>query len=296
METSQGRLRLPQYGRDLALHGRQSKIIFTNYAFGTSRVLYSTAQVLFAGRIGERDVLFLHGDARQEHEVSLELLGVPTPVMEIASHPGVVHHRSRPGQNRIAGQTGISFLAGIEGLVTVWDSDEQLVLFSDSETAGRFWAPSVADAGSGAPFANFWSFGTNTSVLVGGPYLVREARMQGRELALSGDLDEGVRLIVIASPDVTSITWNDIPVPTVQAAAGGVSAVGAFAGELALRGGYAPVEAQPLEKWRFAWSLPEIWGNFSDADWTVADKKSTNIPYKPLYGDGTVLYGCDYGL
>jgi hypothetical protein len=40
--------------------------------------------------------------------------------------------------------------------------------------------------------------------------------------------------------------------------------------------------------------LPEIRSGFSDANWTPANHTTTKIPFKPYYGDGRVLYGCDY--
>lgn len=61
--TSAGNFEVPRFTSGITLAGRQSKIIVTDYSFGlSSKVLYSTAQVLFAGQIGGRDVLFLYGD------------------------------------------------------------------------------------------------------------------------------------------------------------------------------------------------------------------------------------------
>jgi hypothetical protein len=51
-----------------------------------------------------------------------------------------------------------------------------------------------------------------------------------------------------------------------------------------------------LKDWKFADSLPEVRSDFNDANWTAANRTKTNIPFKPYYGDGTMLYGCDYGL
>ena len=62
MPSSQGTLTLPQTpGSTIALTGRQSKLVITDYTFGASGVLlYTTASIFFAGTIGARDVLFLH--------------------------------------------------------------------------------------------------------------------------------------------------------------------------------------------------------------------------------------------
>ena len=50
-----------------------------------------------------------------------------------------------------------------------------------------------------------------------------------------------------------------------------------------------------LTGWKYKDSLPEIKTDFDDAEWIVAEKTSTNINVKPRFGDGRVLYGCDYG-
>jgi hypothetical protein len=288
--TSIGEIHLPQYVTSLSLVGRQSKLIVTDYDFGSSSLLYSTAHVFFAGTIGDRDILFLYGDASQDHEAAIRLTGIPNPLRR---HPLVSAQSNFDG----SAHTVISFLSGVEGLVTVWDSSTQLVLYSDTETAGTFWSPPIAHGHD--RFLNYWSFGTNMSILVGGPYLVREAQIHGEQLALRGDLEKDVRLTVIAQPEITSILWNDIPIPLSPTLSADVSSIGAFVGDLALfrdGDGVSPVSLPRLSHWKFAWSLPEIYSNFSDSHWTSANHTKTNNPWGPVYGDGTVLYGCDYGL
>jgi len=68
-----------------------------------------------------------------------------------------------------------------------------------------------------------------------------------------------------------------------------------FVGRVELKNPASSIVAPTLGNWKFADSLPEIQANFSDASWTIANHITTNIPYKPYYGD-RVLYGCDYKL
>ncbi|KIJ64658.1 glycoside hydrolase family 35 protein [Hydnomerulius pinastri MD-312] len=283
VSTSAGSFQIPRVASAITLGGRQSKVIVTDYSFGSSKVLYSTAQVLYAGQIGDRDVLFLYGDPSQEHEAALTLTGTPRLQAQTASI-------SSTSAN---GVTTLSFLSGIEGLVTIWDSSEQLILYSDTTTAGTFWSPEIATSASG-DFANYWQFGTNTSILVGGPYLVRNATISGSTLALRGDLNESVRLTVIAPETVKAITWNGIPIPADATAAATLTPQGGFSAQLSPSSSAAGIVPPPLTGWKYANSLPEIQSNFSDANWTLANHTTTNIPFKPYYGDGRVLYGCDY--
>jgi len=247
--------------------------------------LYSTAQIFFAGKIGNRDVVFLYGDSNQEHETALSLKGTPRPQTQLAN---IIFTESR------VDHTIVSFLPGIQGLITIWDSDEQLVLFSDTGTAGTFWLPMIATDTTNT-FNNYWQIGSNSSVLVGGPYLVRGASMNGSELELRGDLKDDVRLTVIAPSNVRSITWNGIPVAPDVSASPDISFLRGFNGQLRTKQ-QVTMPIPTLGNWKFADSLPEINGDFSDEKWTAANLTSTNIPFKPYYTDGQVLYGCDYQL
>jgi hypothetical protein len=291
VETFQGILQLPLIAPAITLGGRESKLIVTNYQFGSSALTFSTATILFGGVIDGRDVLFLHGPASQAHEFALPLTGTPNPWLH-AESAGLVIMENNSDNARLG--TVINLLPGIEGLVTIYDSDTQLVLFADSRTAATFWAPSL-DGAAGDPFRAFWDVGTTAAVLVGGPYLVRSAALEqgGARLALRGDLKEGVRLTVIAPRRVRSITWNGMDV-----GGGDLDLVTGSAPvfDLAPRVGLAGVRVAQLSGWRYANSLPEIGVGFDDAGWIVADHTETNVPEKMWYGDGRVLYGCDYGL
>ncbi|KAI8986121.1 glycoside hydrolase superfamily [Trametes punicea] len=291
LPTSNGTLVLPQTTDGITLNGRQSKVIVTDYSFGAhGSVLYSTASVFFAGTIGSRDVLFLFGDADQSHEAALTLTGNGARVQ--SSRVQFTTSRSSRGV------TAITVLPGSTGLVTLWDSDTQLVFFADTVTAATFWAPAVPSSTPNTirGFEHYWQFGTNTTVLVGGPYLVRNASFAdgGRKLALRGDLNASVLLTVVAPPSVTEVTWNGEEVelrPTTQA-----SGRGFLTGRLTQRAAVKSVQAPKLTGWKFADSLPEVQPGFDDSPWVLANHTTTNITNKPLFGDGRVLYGCDYGF
>ncbi|EIW59741.1 uncharacterized protein TRAVEDRAFT_37024 [Trametes versicolor FP-101664 SS1] len=293
--TSKGTLTLPQTTAGIALDGRQSKVIVTDYTFGArGSVLYSTASIFFAGTIGGRDVLFLFGDADQSHEAALTLTGSGAR----AQSASVKFSTSPSAAAR--GISTVTVLAGSTGLVTLWDSDTQLVLFADPTTAATFWAPHIAtkSAGTVPGFEHFWQWGTNTTVLVGGPYLVRNASLAdgGRTLALRGDLNASVPLTVIAPASVSAVTWNGARVEGLRATTSARGRGGFLRGQLAERAAVRGVQVPKLSGWQFADSLPEVAGGFDDSAWVVADHTSTNISRKPLFGDGRVLFGCDYGF
>ncbi|KAF7345669.1 Glycoside hydrolase family 35 protein [Mycena venus] len=280
--TSLGNVQVPVVVPAITLGGRESKLVLADYSFGSSKVGYTTAQVFYAGKIGGRDILFLYGNSTQAHEVRLALTGTSNKAHQTQS-PLITFTPS------IANQTIVAFQAGVEGLQTIWDSNTQLVLFADSVTAVTFWAPVIPGTST---FGNYWAIGSNTSVLVGGPYLVRNATISGSRLALVGDLNTTAPLTVIVPSTVKSVTWNGASVRLTA----GVTATGGFTGTLTPRAAVRTVSVPKLTGWKFMDSLPEIGPTFDDSTWTVANHTTTNIPFKPYYGDGRILYGCDYGF
>ncbi|KAG6846174.1 hypothetical protein H0H93_015597 [Arthromyces matolae] len=80
------------FNHQLQTQRYESKVILTNYAFGSSRLVHSTAQVFFAGTIDRRDILFLYGNASQEHTVALTLTGTPNRLQQ-SSLINVTHPR-----------------------------------------------------------------------------------------------------------------------------------------------------------------------------------------------------------
>uniref|UniRef100_A0A8H7XXB1 beta-galactosidase n=1 Tax=Psilocybe cubensis TaxID=181762 RepID=A0A8H7XXB1_PSICU len=287
--TSAGALQIPLQSPDITIGGRQSKVINTDYKFGSaSKALYSTAQVLFAGIIDGRDILFLHGDTNQTHEIALALTGNPS---KLKASPFVELSTKVPGVPRDT--TVITFGPGITDLITVWDSDTQLILFADSNTAATFWAP-VIPGNAANPFKAYWGIGTNESVLVGGPSLVRDASISGTTLALSGDLETSVQIRVVAPRKIKTITWNGARVALDPSSA--VASTGGLSGQLKLRTPLSDIKIPQLTEWKFQDSLPEIQKDFDDDSWTIANHTTTNIPYPPYYNDGRILYGCDYGF
>ena len=286
---------MPQTSWYFALLGRDSKLIACDLTFGSSsHLLYSTASILWSGKLGDRDALFLYGDGGLEHEAAIKF----------KSQSSYLEH----GLEYTAMDGGFSLVTiakGVTGLVTIWDSSEQIVLFADTNTAGTMWFPVLPFPSLALnPFSHYWQFGTNQTVLVGGPYLVRSATLSGADgtvLELRGDLEDSVRLILIGLPSaVRSLRWNGQPVEadlSMAISSPGVSSI--VRTELIVSrhnlSGVAPLDPPVLKEWKYANGLPEIDKGYSDSNWALANHTSTSIPYKP-YGNGTVLYGCDYGL
>ncbi len=159
------------------------------------------------------------------------------------------------------------------------------MLFADPVTAATFWAPAIKGATHNAvpELEDFWQFGTNTTVLVGGPNLVRNATIRGDTLVLRGDLNASVPLTVVAPSEVRSVTWNGARVTVKK------EGHATLTGQLVQRSAAKNVKVPQLTGWKFKDSLPEIQPGFDDSKWTVANKTTTNLSVKPA--SGVNLYG-----
>ena len=100
-----------------------------------------------------------------------------------------------------------------------------------------------------------------------------------------GDLNASVPLTVVAATSVARVTWNGVHIPVHS------DGRGVLTGRLTQSPASGRVKVPKLAGWKFKDSLPEVQSGFDDSAWTVADHTTTNITQKPLFGDGSVLYG-----
>lgn len=290
--TSMGLLTIPRtLSTGIQLNGRQSKVILTDYTFGLSgsppsknKLLYSTAPIFFAGTIGNTDVIFLYGDADQSHEFAF-------------------FSTDRPQQIHTAAFSPKNFKGGLEvvSAPTKQKPSSPMVLFGDTDTATSFFAPPIPATNPSSAvaktFPTHFQFGTNASILVGGPQLVRNASISanGRTLGLRGDLNASVPLTLVVPDSVQSVSWNGKAVAVRPLSTTFdkevVSGVKLLRGELNFgSSGANRIRIPQLTGWKFKDSLPEIQQEFDDSAWIVANHTTTNIP-GARFGDGRVLYG-----
>ncbi|KAG9025922.1 hypothetical protein FRB95_009626 [Tulasnella sp. JGI-2019a] len=285
-------------------------------------LLYATASIFFSGWTRGRHVVVFYGDSGQEHEFAMKLQGMNG---RLDTRHASVRTESLGEEDLLAGYTILNVLPGMKGLLPLWESSEQVVIYADTEQTASLWAPVLEDGDNKADgksfeyatlssqesgpstFPAFWSIGTNESIIVGGPHLVRSASYstESRRLDLVGDLamDQDTFLTVIALPKyTTSITWNGQFVETFAPSnLDGATSPGVI--KIPLRQARSAASSltsnafKPpiLDDWEYADSLPEISSTYDDSKWMTANNKTTHLPYPPLFGE-SVLYGCDYGF
>ncbi|KAG8689056.1 hypothetical protein FRC11_004226, partial [Ceratobasidium sp. 423] len=73
LHSSTGVQSIPLTIPSITLSGRASKVLLRNVSYGSSRLAWSTANILYVGKMGDRDVLFLYGPSSEGHEFAIPL-------------------------------------------------------------------------------------------------------------------------------------------------------------------------------------------------------------------------------
>lgn len=259
----------------------------TDVVFGNSVLFYTSAEILYAGAIGGRDVLYLYGNVGDHVTLSM-YAGPATTYKPFSTGPASFVQST----NSVTKGSDFAITTPTAGLSVLAITSTLVIIYADIDTAGTFWNPTLLVPGATGR-SNFYSFGTNDTILVGGPYLVRNATRSGSTLLLVGDLDTSVpstNLTILADPAITSVSFNGAPV---QLSSSQYNPFGLLAATLSST---APTLTIPtLSGWQYSDSLPEIIPGFDDSKWATIQPGPLNNPFPPLYGD-LWLYACEYGF
>ncbi|GLB41894.1 putative beta-galactosidase, domain 3 [Lyophyllum shimeji] len=175
-------------------------------------------------------------------------------------------------------------LAGSQFVTITSGSNVIVAIVLDKATANTWHAPTIPGSG---PFKEFFSVGTNQTVLIGGPYLVRTASISGNTLTLTGDLNGTTSVEFIAPPAVSAIKWNGASATVTKTSRGSFNATIAGASSITL---------PTLTNWKVSGSLPEIDPAFDDSSFVTADQTTTNYTNLPVLAGNRVLYSQQYGF
>ncbi|KAF5316478.1 hypothetical protein D9619_006706 [Psilocybe cf. subviscida] len=279
--TSQGSKLVPLNGT-ITFNGREAKIIVTDYVFGTSasKILYSTAEIMTWTTIDNTDYIILYAPPNQTGETAFVL---SNPVVNLSAAPGV--------SSKVAnGLLMLNYVVGGTQTVSIRNGQTSLVvMIMDKSVANNWHAPLITGNGN---FGNFFSIGTNSTVLVGGPYLVRTASITGNTLALTGD-NNGTTLIQVVAPKaVTQVTWNDAAIAVTRTPSQINKMVSVLSGSQSVQALALP----QLTNWKVSGSLPEINPTFDDSSFTACTLTTTNYTNLPVLAGNRVLYSQQYGF
>ncbi|KAE9405356.1 glycoside hydrolase family 35 protein [Gymnopus androsaceus JB14] len=273
VDTSQGTLTIPQFGGVITFDGRESKILVTDYAFGANDnvILYSTAD------IGVTDYIILYALPGQTGETVFLFDSEPT--VDLSNAPNINSTFSN-------GTLILQYPLNGSQFVTIEHDNSTLVaIIMDKTVANQWHAPVLPSGGS---FSNYFSVGSNETVLVGGPYIVRNATISDNILSLTGDLNGTTTIEIVAPATVSGVSWNGVTIQTNQTSRGTLTS-NLIVEDLGLT-------FPSFDSWKVSGSVAEIFPDFDDSNFTLADQTQTNYTNLPPLAGSQVLYAQQYGF
>ena len=253
---------IPRYGSNIVLNGHQSKILVTDFAIGSKKLLYSTIEVLTYAVIDSVETLVLWAPTGESGEFSVK--GATSASVLSGSGSGSANINFYKGSDEVTAsfpQKG--------SMSVIMFSNGLRVVVVDRITAYRFWAPTLT-ANPFAPAnqtgkcqifaANNKDFTDYMTVLVQGPYLVRSVSLSsdGKMIQLTGDIDSTTTISAWGPKLVSVISWNGVNLPTTRTASGSLTATVAAPNS-------GLVKLPTLTSWKARDSLPERLENYNDS-------------------------------
>lgn len=265
--SSAGNITIPQLAQlsdHLTLNGRDSKVHVVDYDVGGVNLLYSSAEIFTWQKYDTETVLVLYGGENETHEFA-----VPTSGCALKS--------GSAGSFAVQSQNGHDI---VQWTVTPEDKTIQcgnLTIYALWRNSVYNWW--VLELPATEPLSNYSSL-SKTSVIIGGGYLMRTARIENNMLYLTGDVNDTSIIHVAGSPAYSNINFNGKDVGTSPCTLNGP----------------APTVSLPnlsQSTWYSIDSLPELSQSYSDAAWTRANKTQTFNQFQPDIPE--VLYADEYG-
>ncbi|KAI0379117.1 glycoside hydrolase family 35 protein [Hypomontagnella monticulosa] len=262
LPTLTGDVSIPTMFESLTLHGRDSKIMVTDYDVRGIRLLYSTAEILTHQRFDNTTVLIVYSGPNESNELAAQI-----------DNPSMVEADESIAIN----QSG--------GLVTMaWSTDSMRkiivrlggfhIYILDRNSAYNYWVTEI---------------NKTSSLIVSGPYLVRSASIDGDAISLSADFNRSTVIEVIGAPrGVNALKVNeekmDFKIED-----------GRIVTNISYKAPSLKLPSLSELSWAYVDSLPEIKADYDDSVWVAGDHQSTNNSYQSLQTP-TSLFAGDYGF
>lgn len=256
INTSAGALTVPSHEGVIRLNGHQSKIVSTDFAFGSKKLLYSTAEVLTYTLLHEMPTLVLWVPSGESGEFNV--VGAKRGFIKRKGCASIDFYPEHGGLT-------VSFLQA-QGMSVVELDDVVRVIMLDRTSAYHFWAPALtsdplvpeSETGMGLAHAMYRKRKANlrSVVLVQGPYLVRGATLSGSTLHVTGDAVNATTLEIFAPNAVRQVTWNGKTLHTNR------TTYGSLAGSIAAP---KPIQLPAFQAWKSNDSLPERFAAYDDS-------------------------------
>ncbi|PVG04082.1 putative beta-galactosidase [Serendipita vermifera] len=266
----------------MKLDGRESKIILTDYKFGSSNLIFSTAEVLTWETFDGVDYLYLYTSPSDSVEIYIASNRTRPRWSRAVTVPGFT-------VNTTSSYTIIRADANRPSSISAIPLGPVTIILADKSVALQTWAPRT---GASTTFGHYTPNPSVAGVWVLGPHLVRTAKLDRGTLALEGDLDKSTSIDLWGPSSIKKVTWNGRDVRLSKNAQ-----LQSLHGNLTMDIDPNSVGIPQLSElnWKCQDSTPEISPDYDDSTWVVANKTSTARPQQPYQGK-YVLYGEEYGF
>ncbi|CAG8667854.1 12887_t:CDS:10, partial [Acaulospora colombiana] len=262
---------LPSSG-SLILDGRESKVIVTDYKFGSSNLIFSTAEVLTWETFDGVDYIYLYTNP----SASVEIYVASSRITSNNSVPAGF------SVNATSSYTVVRAAANRPNIISAIPLGSVTLVIADKSVALQTWAPRTSIANN---FARYNPVPGVPGVWVLGPLLVRTASLNRGTLALEGDIDKASSIDIWGPSSISKVTWNGKSVRVSKN-----KQLQSLHGDLSMDVNNVNVPKLSDLTWKCQDNTPEANPEYDDSAWVVANKTSTARPYQPLQGK-YVLYG-----
>ncbi|KAI0138059.1 glycoside hydrolase family 35 protein [Hypoxylon sp. NC0597] len=261
LPTSRGDVSIPKLFDSLTLHGRDSKIVATDYDVRGTKLLYSTAEIFTHQKFDNVTVLLVYSGPNEMNELAVQT----TSASPIVANDSII-------VNRTDDLVTLAWVAATKRRIVQIDDFHIYIL--DRNSAYNYWVPEMSKS---------------LSLIVNGPYLVRNGSLDNGVLSLSADFNRSTIVEVIGAPSsTTTLEINGVKTD-----------FRIEDGRIVADVPYSPpsINLPSLSElsWTYIDSLPELRVDYDDFAWVAADHQSTNNSYQSLKTP-TSLFAGDYGF
>ncbi|KAI1448978.1 glycoside hydrolase family 35 protein [Annulohypoxylon stygium] len=260
LPTLEGDISIPTLVDTLTLHGRDSKIVVTDYDVRGIQLSYSTAEIFTHQRFENATVLVVYTGPDETNELAVKVtsssLVVPDSVRVNRSEELITLAWATSPTRRIV------------------QIDDLYIYILDRNSAYNYWVPEINGS---------------SSLIINGPYLVRSASIEDGALSVLADFNRSTIFEVIGAPRNTTILMisgekTDFKIQDERIVA-----------NISYSAPSLDIPLLSELSWSYIDSLPEIQTNYDDSLWVAADHSSTNNSYQILRTP-TSLFAGDYGF
>ncbi|PVG04083.1 putative beta-galactosidase [Serendipita vermifera] len=260
----------------LILDGRESKVLVTDYKFGSSNLIFSTAEVLTWETFDGVDYIYLYTNP----SASVEIYVSSNRTSSNSSVPAGF------SVNSTSTYTVVRAAANRPNTISAIPLGSVTLIVADKSVALQTWAPRTSVANN---FARYNPVPGVPGVWILGPLLVRTASLNRGTLALEGDIDKASSIDIWGPSSISKVTWNGKNVRVSKN-----KQLQSLHGDLSMAVNSVNIPKLPDLTWKCQDNTPEANPDYDDSSWVVANKTSTPRPYQPIQGK-YVLYGEEYG-